>query len=77
QQFLEKLGAVCDLSRLRYLVLNHMEQDHTSSVPLLRRLVPGLTIVCTAKARDMLESFYGVTENIRVVDEGDTLSLGE
>ncbi len=77
QMFLEHVAEVVDPAELSYLILHHMEQDHTSSLNILRRVNPDCTIVCTEKATEMLESFYGITENVTVVEDGDTLELGE
>lgn len=77
QMFLEHVAEVVDPADLSYLILHHMEQDHTSSLNILRRINPDCTIVCTEKATEMLESFYGITENVTVVEDGDTLELGE
>jgi flavorubredoxin len=44
---------------------------------VLRRVAPNAIILGTPKTRDMLESFYGVTDNVRIVQDGDTLALGK
>ena len=69
QILLEKIDAVSDLSEIDYIILHHMEQDHTSSLNVLRGLAPEVTIVGTKKTKEMLASFYGITENVRVVEE--------
>ena len=60
-----------------YLVINHMEPDHSGAISLLRQAFPDLTIVGNAQALSMVEGFYGVTGNFLTVKEGDELSLGE
>lgn len=77
QLLLEKINAVSDISEIDYIILNHMEQDHTSSLEVLRGLMPEVTIVGTEKTKAMLEGFYGITENVRVVEDEETLSLGQ
>ncbi|MBS3734436.1 MAG: FprA family A-type flavoprotein [Phycisphaerae bacterium] len=61
---------------LDYLVVNHMEPDHSGAVAVLRRLYPEMQIVGNAKTAEFLKEFFGVTEGIHVVADGDTLSLG-
>ena len=68
---------VIDPAELDYIVVNHMEPDHTGAIKLLRRVAPKAEILGTAKTRGMLESFYGITENVRVVADGEELSLGQ
>lgn len=59
-----------------YLVVNHMEPDHSSSIAALRRLYPGMRIVGNAKTLQMVEGFYGIAGDTLEVREGDTLDLG-
>lgn len=61
---------------LDYIVLNHMEPDHSSAVLRLVERYPNARILCSAKAVAMLKNFYGIEKNVEVVKEGDTLSLG-
>ncbi|HTP59005.1 MAG TPA: FprA family A-type flavoprotein, partial [Spirochaetia bacterium] len=60
-----------------YIVVNHMEPDHTGAVRALVRIPRKLTILATEKAREMLAAFYGITENVRVVADGEELSIGK
>lgn len=62
--------------KIDYLIINHMEPDHSSSIRSLRLLYPEVTIVGNAKTLQMLEGFYGVDSNTLEVKEGDTISLG-
>ena len=61
---------------INYLVVNHMEPDHSSLLGVIREIYPDIRIVTNAKAVPMISGYYGVTDNIHVVKEGDTLSLG-
>jgi flavorubredoxin len=69
-------GRVADVSKLDYVIVNHMEPDHTGVLRTLRRLAPQVTILCSEKAAGMLQSFYSIGEGVRVVQDGETLSLG-
>lgn len=60
-----------------YLVINHMEPDHSGAIRVLRQEYPELTIVGNAQALSMVEGFYGVTGNFLTVKDGDELSLGD
>lgn len=59
-----------------YLVLNHMEPDHTGSLAELCKRNPKIKIICTKKAVPLVEAFYGVTEQVRAVVSGDSIDLG-
>ena len=77
EQFFENVEAALNGRRLDYLIVNHMEPDHGALIaPLLLRY-PQATVVCTAKAAQMMEQFFGSKpEKLQMVKEGDTLSLG-
>ena len=59
-----------------YLIVNHMEPDHSGWISNFRRIKDDFTIICTDKAARMLASFYG-EDKLRIVKEGDTLDLGK
>lgn len=59
-----------------YLVINHMEPDHSGAIALLRQAFSGITIVGNAQTLGMVRGFYGVEGNTLAVKDGDTLPLG-
>ena len=61
-----------------YLIVQHMEPDHSSSIRLFADTFPNATIVSTAAASVMMTKYFGVdyTSRRRLVKDGDTLSLG-
>lgn len=64
--------------RIDYLVVHHMEPDHSGAIPELCHKFPEMKIVCNAKAAQMIRGFYGVDcpDRFITVKEGDTLDLG-
>ena len=61
-----------------YLVIHHVEQDHSGCTPLLLERYPELTIVCDEKAKAMLIDHLHVDDaHFQVVADGETLSLGD
>lgn len=59
-----------------YLIINHMEPDHSGAIRMLRAAFPGITIVGNAQTLAMVKGFYGEDTGTLAVKEGDTLSLG-
>ena len=61
-----------------YLVIQHMEPDHSSSIMEFLSAFPGVTLVGSAKAFSMMQGFFGsdFMEQRLVISEGDKLSLG-
>ena len=61
-----------------FLVIQHVEQDHSGSTPMLLERYPELTIVCNEKARGMLVDHLHIDgARFHVVADGDTLPLGD
>jgi len=75
-EFFSQVEEVSDLSKIDYLIVNHLEPDHAGLLTTFRRLAPGATILGSAKAVELLGKFYDITENVRAVSDGETLSLG-
>jgi anaerobic nitric oxide reductase flavorubredoxin len=60
-----------------YIVLNHLEPDHTGFTYLFRSLSPKAQIVTTEKGAALLNGFYGIDEHVSIVKTGDELDLGQ
>ena len=76
-ELFEQVRSLIDPSRLDYIVINHMEPDHTGALKALMMAAPQAKLLGTTKTRDMLASFYGLTNNVQVVSDGEELDLGE
>ncbi len=60
-----------------YVILNHLEPDHTGWLDVIQTMAKKAKIVTTAKGKDMAMAFYHVPEErIQVVGSGDSLDLG-
>jgi flavorubredoxin len=76
-EFFDQMDQLIDISQLDYVIVNHMEPDHSGVLRTLRRMAPQAKILGTEKTRAMLESFYGIAEGVQVVQDGEMLTLGE
>ena len=78
-EWLDNLANVLDGRKPDYLIVQHMEPDHSANIQNFLTVYPGTTVVASAKAFAMIESFFGATleDQKLVVGEGDTLSLGK
>ena len=61
-----------------YLVVQHMEPDHSAGIARFLEIYPSAVPVATAKAFEMMGQFFGrdMKANAKMVREGDTLALG-
>lgn len=76
-EFFEQISRIVDIGKLDYVVINHMEPDHTGILKTLRMINSDFEIICTPKAVQMLENYYGVSQKVRSVQSGETLSIGK
>ncbi len=60
-----------------YLIINHMEPDHTSWLPIFHQKNPNVQIYLTAKAAPLLKTFGGIEENVHIISDGESLDLGQ
>jgi flavorubredoxin len=74
--FLTKIKEIIGDKDVDYLIVNHMEPDHSSSMQALINAYPNIKIVGNKKTFPMIEGFYDITENFLEVGEGDELDLG-
>jgi len=73
----EQIFDVVDPRELDYIVINHMEPDHTGAIKVLQHLAPNAVFLCSTKAAPMLDSFYGIHDRVRVVKDGERIALGQ
>lgn len=75
--FFDKLEKALDGRTLDYLIINHMEPDHSGSMGLLKTRYPGVKIVGNARTLDMVKGYYGITDGVVAIKDGEELSLGK
>ncbi|HCM19265.1 MAG TPA: FprA family A-type flavoprotein [Porphyromonadaceae bacterium] len=75
--FLHKIKSVLGDKPIDYLVINHMEPDHSGAIEWLVSKFPDIKIVGNSRTEDMLKGFYGITDNVIVVKDKEELSIGE
>lgn len=75
--FFQKLESALAGRSLDYVVINHMEPDHSGVLSLLKMKYPNIQIMGNKRTADMIEGFYGITEGVKVIGDGDQLSLGK
>ncbi|MBE6983761.1 MAG: MBL fold metallo-hydrolase [Ruminococcaceae bacterium] len=78
-QWLDNIRAVLGDRQPDYLVIQHMEPDHSANIANFLKVYPETTVVSSAKAFGMMQNFFGTEYEDRriVVSEGDTLPLGK
>ncbi len=76
--FFENVKALLNGRSLDYLIVHHMEPDHGANIGRLIEMFPEMKVVCSLKANQMIEQFFGeeLGDRAIIIKEGDTLELG-
>ncbi len=79
QEWLDQIGALLGDRHPDYLIVQHMEPDHSANIARFMEQYPDTTVVSSAKAFAMMKQFFGTDYADRqvVIKEGDTLCLGK
>ena len=79
QEWLDQIGALLGDRHPDYLIVQHMEPDHSANIAKFMELYQDTTVVSSAKAFAMMKQFFGTDYADRqvVIKEGDTLCLGK
>ncbi len=77
-EWLDNLENALDGRKPDYLIVQHMEPDHSANIDSFLKTYPAATVVATAKAFAMMDNFFGpdLVKNRQVAENGGTLTLG-
>jgi len=77
QELIENIRAVIPPEKIDYLIANHVETDHSGSMPAVMKLCPKAKVYGTAKCKEGLYRMYYENWDFQVVKTGDKLKLGK
>jgi len=76
-EYLESIEEIIGNRPIDYLVINHMEPDHSGALKAIVQKYPEITLVGNKKTFAFVESFYMEPENVHMVHDNDVLELGK
>jgi anaerobic nitric oxide reductase flavorubredoxin len=76
-ELLRNVTEIVDPEKIDYIVVNHVEMDHSSSLPMIVKAAKNATIITSERGKDAIIEHYGPNFNIKTVKSGETLKLGE
>ncbi|MCS7123863.1 MAG: flavodoxin domain-containing protein [Candidatus Bathyarchaeota archaeon] len=77
EELVEKINEIIGLEQLDYIVINHVEMDHSSALPYIIKEAKNAKIVASKKGKESLTKHYGENLAIEAVKTGDRLKLGK
>ncbi len=76
-EFLDKIEACTGGGNLDYLVVNHMEPDHSGMIKSVLAKYPAMKVIGNAKTWELMQKYYGIPqENFMQVSDGEELNIG-
>ena len=75
--FLKKIENTLNGRTIDYLIINHMEPDHSGSIRLIRERYPQIQIIGNIKTLEMVKGYFGITDGVREVKDGEIVELGK
>lgn len=77
EEMLERISQIVDPSKIDYVIVNHVEPDHSGALPLLMEKAPQAKVVLTASGKAETIKHYQKEYDFQVVKEGDSICLGK
>ncbi len=76
EEMVRRVKERIDPARIRYIVSNHTEMDHSGGIAALLKLAPEAVVVCSPKGKEGLSRHFKAPWKFKVVNTGETLSIG-
>lgn len=77
EEMVARIKQQIDPKEIRYIVSNHTEMDHSGTIGQLLELCPNAQVVCSPKGKEGLKRYFKVDWPFKVVEHGETLSIGK
>jgi flavorubredoxin len=76
-EMLERIRSIIDPSKIDYIICNHVEMDHSGSLPEMMKIAPNASIFCSPKGEIGLREHYKENWNFKPMESGTVLNLGK
>ena len=76
-ELLRNISEITNPEKIDYIIINHVEMDHSSSLPIIAEHAKNATILASARGKDAIIEHYGADFRIETVKTGDELKLGK
>jgi flavorubredoxin len=77
EEMLTRIKEIEDPAKIDYIVANHVEMDHSGSLPKILELAPNAKVITSPKGEKGLRKHYKKDWDFHVVNSGDTLNIGK
>jgi flavorubredoxin len=74
---LDHISEIINPEKIDYIIVNHVEMDHSSSLPIIAKLAKNATIIASERGKDAIREHYGSDIIVKSVKNGEELKLGK
>jgi len=76
-EMLSRIKSIIDPKKIDYIISNHVEMDHSGSLPKINKLIPKAKIITSTMGEKGLKKHYKEDLPLKIVNSGDTLNIGK
>jgi flavorubredoxin len=76
-ELIERIKSIIDPSKIDYIISNHVEMDHSGSIPMIKKIAPNAEIITSTQGEKGLSAHYKQGFSYRAVKSGDSLNTGK
>ena len=77
-ELIQKITELTSLEKIDYIIVNHVEMDHSSALPAIAKLAKNAKIIASQRGKEALIDHYGADfNNVETVKSGDELKVGK
>lgn len=76
EEFFNNIHSAIGNGKIDYVIINHIEPDHSGSLELLIKKYPEIKIIGNKKTANMLKGFFDIIENVEIVKDGEERNFG-
>ena len=77
EEMLQRIKEIVDPSKIDYIVSNHVEMDHSGSLPKILKFCPNATVITSPNGEKGLKKHFKEDWNFKVVNTGDSVNIGK
>jgi flavorubredoxin len=78
EELAQKISELTSLEKIDYIIVNHVEMDHSSGLPVIAKLAKNAKIIASIRGKDALIEHYGADfDRVETVKTGDEIKLGK
>ena len=76
-EMISRIKEITDLKKIDYIISNHVEMDHSGSLPEIAKICPNAKIITSTRGEKGLNKHYRDNLNLKVVKSGESLNIGK